>query len=552
MNSTERERCSSRGLPLSYNVVTETFHLATLAARQAAAHPHQECLVAEPGPAGARSLARRLTYAQVDADAQALAKAFGARGISTGDRVAIELPNCPEWATTCLAIARLGAVLVPINPSLGLHELKYQLRHAEARALVGGESVCGVDYRELCEDAGRELPDLRFLSVVGSDDLWYDHRTLQFASLVERGRAAPDVAWRTRDDDPLAILYTSGTLGKPKGVVLTHRNLGFAARRVAEVLELGRGDRVLGAVPPFTVFGMQVLISTLISGATLVLEPVFTPAETLRLIERERVTVCHGVPTMFQLLMRDPSFGSRNLSTVRTGIIAGSPVSPELVRQVRRWNDVQIAYGLTETGPTVTITRPADSPERRERTVGRPVAGVEVRLVDVKSDELHDAGLAGELAVKGPNLMTGYHRMPLETKRSFTEDGFFLTGDLATLDQEGYVTIVGRRQEMIIRGGQKIFPRGLEDLLRTHPAVDDACVVGVPHEIMGELVCACVVPVEGAIVTGEELREFCREQVADDKTPDLVRFFDAFPMTGSGKVKRKELAQVVELELSAT
>ncbi|MBI3081411.1 MAG: AMP-binding protein, partial [Gemmatimonadetes bacterium] len=271
-----------------------------------------------------------------------------------------------------------------------------------------------------------------------------------------------------------------------------------------------------------------------------------------RLIERERVTVCHGVPTMFQLLMRDASFGSRNLSTVRTGIVAGSPVSPDLVRQIRRWNDVQIAYGLTETGPTVTLTRPADSPEQRERTVGRPIAGVEVRVVDLKSDELHGMGLAGELAVKGPNVMAGYHRMPLETKRSFTDDGYFLTGDLAALDDEGYVTIVGRRQEMIIRGGQKIFPRGLEDLLRTHPAVDDACVVGIPHDLLGELVCACVVPVEGAIVTGEELKEFCREQVADDKTPDLVRFFDAFPMTGSGKVKRKELAQVVELELSAT
>lgn len=521
----------------------QSSHLATLVARRATADPDRECLVAG---------ARRMTYAQVDADARALAKAFAARGIGAGDRVAIELPNCPEWATVCLAAARLGAVLVPVHPSLGYHELKYQLRHAEARVLVAGETLCGVDYRELCEEAGRDLPDLRFLGLVGPDDLWYDDRVLQFAPLVERGRSLPDPAWHGRDDEPLAILYTSGTLGKPKGVVLTHRNLGFAAQGVAEVLGLTSADRVLGAVPQFTVFGMQVLISTLISGATLVLEPAFAPAETLRLIERERVTVCHGVPTMFQLLTRDASFGSRKLSAVRTGIIAGSPVSPELVRQIRRWNDVQIAYGLTETGPTVTITRPDDTPERRERTVGRPIAGVEVRVVDVKSDELHGLGLAGELAVRGPNVMAGYHRMPSETKRSFTDDGYFLTGDLAALDDEGYVTIVGRRQEMIIRGGQKIFPRGLEDLLRTHPAVDDACVVGIPHEVLGELVCACVVPVEGAIVTGEELKEFCREQVADDKTPDLVRFFDAFPMTGSGKVKRKELAQVVEMELSAT
>jgi fatty-acyl-CoA synthase len=232
--------------------------------------------------------------------------------------------------------------------------------------------------------------------------------------------------------------------------------------------------------------------------------------------------------------------------------VAGSPVSPELVRQIRRWNDVEIAYGLTETGPTVSITRPEDPPDKRERTVGRPLAGVEVRLVDVRSEEVQAPARAGELAVKGPNVMAGYYRMPMETRRSFTEDGYFLTGDVAVLEEDGYVTIVGRRQEMIIRGGQKIVPRGLEDLLRTHPAVDDVCVVGIPHEVLGELVCACVIPVEGAIITGEELKDFCREQVADDKVPDLVRFFDTFPMTGSGKVRRKELAQVVELELSTT
>ncbi len=520
-----------------------SFHLASLVARHAEAAPERECLIAGT---------RRLTYGQVDADARALARALAARGIGAGDRIAVELPNSPEWGIVCLAAARLGAILVPVNPSLGYHELKYQLRHAEARVLVAGETVCGVEYREACEDAAAELPDLTFFAIVGPDDQWYDDRLVQFTSLVRSGRGLPEPAAHRGDDEPLAILYTSGTLGKPKGVVLTHRSLVFAAQRVAEVLQIKGADRVLGAVPQFTVFGMHVLLGALISGATLVLEPSFSPAATLRLIESERVTVCHGVPTMFQLLMRDPSFGSRNLSTVRTGIVAGSPVSPDLVRQIRRWNDVQIAYGLTETGPTVAITRPDDPPEKRERTVGHPIPDVQVRVVDVKSGDLPGGAGSGELAVKGPNLMVGYHRMPLETKRSFTDDGYFLTGDLAALDDEGYVTIVGRRQEMIIRGGQKIFPRGLEDVLRTHPAVDDVCVVGIPHEVMGELVCACVIPVEGAIITGEELREFCREQMADDKTPDLVRFFDAFPLTGSGKVRRRELAQVVELELSAT
>ena len=279
---------------------------------------------------------------------------------------------------------------------------------------------------------------------------------------------------------PLAIVYTSGTMGKPKGVVLSHRNLVLTAQLAAEALELTPDDRVLLAVPLFTVFGVHVAIGSLLAGATLVLQERFEPGGALELIEQERISVCHGVPTMFQLLMREPSFGSRNLSTVRTGIIAGSPVADDLVRRIRQWNDVQIAYGLTETGPTVTITRRSDTPRARERTVGRPLAGIDVKVVDVTTGSLHGPEAVGELVVRGPNVMTGYHRMPLETSRSFTPEGYFLTGDLAIVDEDGYVTIVGRRKETIIRGGYSIFPRELEDVLRLHPAVDDVCVVGVP------------------------------------------------------------------------
>jgi fatty-acyl-CoA synthase len=307
---------------------------------------------------------------------------------------------------------------------------------------------------------------------------------------------------------------------------------------------------VLGAVPLFTVFGAHAALMTLLAGATLVLQERFAPAGALDLIERERLTVAHGVPTMFQLLMRDASFGSRDLSTVRTGIVAGSPVSADLVQRIRRWNDVQIAYGLTETGPTVAITRFEDDVEARTLTVGRPLPDVEVRVVDVVRGTLHGPEAVGELAVRGPNVMVGYHRMPVETRRAFGDDGFFLTGDLAVVDEDGFVSIVGRRKEVIIRAGYNIYPRELEDVLRTHPAVDDACVIGAPHEILGEMICACVVPVEGAIVTGDELKAFARDHVAEFKVPDLVRFFDEFPLTGSGKVRRRELAQVVGMELS--
>lgn len=521
-----------------------TFHLADRFAEQVARHGSRECLLWEK---------RRLTYAQVEAEAAALAAALEDLGVGTGDRVAIDLPNRGEWVITLLAASRLNAIAVPVNPAVGYHELKYQLRHAEAAVNVAAQAPGEVEYLDTFEELIADLPDLRHLVMVGPYEMWYDDRIHQFADLVARGRRRESPVRPVADHEaPLAILYTSGTMGKPKGVVLSHRSLVETALETAEALALTPEDRVLGAVPLFTVFGVHVVLTTLLTGATLVLEERFEPAETLDLIEGERLSVVHGVPTMFQLLMRDASFGSRNLATVRTGIVAGSPVAAELVQRIRRWNDVQIAYGLTETGPTVTVTRFDDPAEARTHTVGRALPGVEVRVVDMTAGTLHGPEAVGELAVKGTNVMAGYYRMPAETKRSFTAEGFFLTGDLAIVDERGYVTIVGRRKEMIIRGGYHIIPRELEDVLRTHPAVDDACVIGIPHDILGELACACVVPVEGAIVTGDELKTYVREHVVDHKVPDLVRFFDTFPLTGSGKVKRRELAQVVGLELSAT
>lgn len=518
-----------------------TVHLATVFNQQVQAHPSRECLVGH---------GRRLTYAEVDREVLALAQSLRGLGVGPGFRIALDLSNRPEWVISLLAAERLGATVVPTDPSLGLHELRYQLRHAEVGVVVAQRSG---DDLETFEELTAGLSDLRALVAVGPDEMWQDDRIRCYADLVARGNRRSDAIPEVQLDtgDTLAILYTSGTMGKPKGVVLSHRSLVSTAGRTVEALRLNGDDRVLCAVPLFTVFGVHVVLTTLASGGTLVLQDGFEPGATLDLIERERITVVHGVPTMFQLLMRDPAFAGRNLSTVRTGIVAGSPVSESLVRRIRRWNDVQIAYGLTETGPTVTITRFDDPPELRGRTVGRPIDDVEVKVVDIATGALHGPEAVGELAVRGPNVMTGYHRMPQETARSFTPEGWFLTGDLAFIDDAGYVTIVGRRKEMIIRGGHNIYPRELEDILRTHPAVDDACVIGLPNELLGELVCACVVPVEGAIVTGDELREFVRDHVADYKAPDLVRFFDTFPLTGSGKVKRSELARVVGPELSA-
>ena len=520
-----------------------TFHLAELFARQAENTPTRECLVFGP---------RRMTYGQVDQEATALQAALCDLGIGAGDAVAVQLTNQPEWLVCLLAAARLGAIVVPIDPSVSYHELKYQLRHAEASALVVAESD-EIDPLDAFDELITELPDLQYLITVGDEDRWYDDRVFRFRDLASSGRRRPlPIAAQDPASSPLTILYTSGTLGKPKGVVLTHNNVVFTAIRTTEALALQEHEIVFGAVPLSTVFGMHVAITALVSGSTLVMQERFQASGALDAIERERVTVCHGVPTMFQLMMRDPAFESRNLSTVRTGIVAGSPVSTDLVQRVRRWNNVQIAYGLTETGPTVTITRFEDTAEARDTTVGRPIGGVDVKIVDVKTNALHGPEAAGELAVRGPNVMLGYYRMPSETERSFTPEGYFLTGDLAVMDEDGFVTIVGRRETMIIRGGYNIYPREVEDVLRTHPGVDDVCVFGLPNEILGELICAGIVPVEGAIVTGDELKEFSRDRLADYKVPDIVRFFDSFPTTGNGKVKRLELTKLVRLEMSST
>jgi len=522
----------------------KTYRLADLFAEQAASYPDRECLI---------DGSSRYSYQQVDADASAFAVALRDLGVGAGDRVAVDLPNHAEWIVTLLAAARLGAVMVPVNPGLGLREFKYQLRHAEVTVAVTMAHLGDLDYVDLLDELMSDLPDLQCLVLVGEDEYWYDDRVYQYSTLLLRGRdRSVDANLYDPEITPLALLYTSGTVGKPKGVVLTHQSLTQTALSAVTPLSLSGSDRVLLAVPMFAIFGTHAAIMALVTGATLVLQERFAPAQALDLIEQESITVFHGVPTMFELLMRDPSFGSRKLSAVRTGIVAGSPVSVDLVRRIRKWNDVQIAYGLTETSPTVAITRNDDPPELRERTVGRPLDGVEVRVVDVKTGDLHGVEAAGELAVRGPNLMAGYHRMPLETGKSYTSDGFLRTGDVAVVDELGYVTIVGRLSDIIIRGGYKVVPKELEDILQTHPAVAEVCVVGVPNEILGEMTCACIIPVEGAIVTGDELRDFCRDLVADYKVPDLVRFFDSFPMTDSGKVKRKELTAVVGLELSVT
>jgi fatty-acyl-CoA synthase len=497
---------------------------------------------------------RRLTYGQVDAQSTALAAALHGLGIEAGDRIALTLPNWPEFVVTVFAAAKLGAVIVPLNPKYTTPELQYMLRHSETVAVVTAENYDGVDYLARFESFLTSLPDLQYVVSVGEEDLWYDDRIYQFEDLVSSGEGRPFPRREgAAPDEVFAILYTSGTMGKPKGVALSHENLMVPAASTADAIGLGPSDVVFGLNTLFTASGVGAgVLGTMLAGASLILEEAHDPERSLATVERERVTVYHGVPTSFVMALREPSLRRHDLSSLRTGVVGGAPVSEELVRRIQRElvPGIRVGYGLTETGTTLAVTREGDPQGKLVATVGMPLPDVEVRVIDVDGTVLPEESV-GEVAVRGPGVMKGYYRQPGETAQVFTDDGFFLTGDLGMLDEEGYLHILGRRKEMIIRGGFNVYPREVEDRLHAHPAVLDVAVVGLPHEVLGEVACACIVPVEGAIVTGEEIKEFCREMMADYKVPDLVRFLDSFPMTGSGKVRRVELARIISAEESS-
>ncbi|KPK78569.1 MAG: hypothetical protein AMS25_14690 [Gemmatimonas sp. SM23_52] len=494
-----------------------------------------------------------LSYGRTQLQARALAAALHNLGIGAGDRIAIDLPNGPEFVLSAVAAAELGAAIVPLNPGYSAHELQFVLRNSEASVVIAAEEYEGQDKLELFERLQFNLPDLQYVVTVGEEDLWYDDRIFQFEDLVSSGEGKSYPRARVDpEEDVYAILYTAGTTGKPKGVMLTHANLVRTNGATAEALGLTKEDKVLIAVPMFNIFGLGALISALTVGATVVLMEKYEAASALKLIVETKATVVQGAPTMFAQQLRSGMIDQLDLSSLRTGVVAGAPVLDRLAREIRERlvPGLEIAYGLTETSPTVSITRRNDPAEKRNYTAGRLLEGVEVRVLGDDGAALPVESI-GELAVRGFNVMKGYNRQPEETHRSLTEDGFFRTGDLGMMDEDGYLHIVGRKQDTIVRGEYLIYPRELEDLLRLHPAVQEAAVVGVADEVLGELTCACVMPVEGAIVTGDEIKEFCQGQIAQYKVPDLVRFVDAFPMTGSGKIRRVELARMVRAERGA-
>jgi len=487
------------------------------------------------------------TYSEIAADARALASAFQDVGVEKGDRIAVHLPNLPETVVTIIATAELGALIVPVNPQSSPRELQFVFRNTEATIAVIAERLGGVEYLELFESMLPDLPCLQYLATVGEEDLWYDDRIFQFEDLVSAGRGLSFDPVSVKAEDPMTVLYTSGTSQKQKGVVLSHGNLLHVAEATAATLGMESTDKTLCCVPLFNIFGLgATLLPTLVSGGSLVLQEQFDAAEAIDLIEAHRPTVLHGVPTMFVLMLREIANRQVDVSSLRTGIIAGSPVSPELADTVRRElvPDLEIAYGLTETSSTATITCPSDG-EGRSLSVGRPIKDMEVTILDGDERQL-ETDEVGQVAIRGPGVMDGYFRQPATTRAALTEDGFLRTGDLGSIDAAGFLHIVGRESDVIIRGGYSVHPREIEDHLRSHPAVDEAVVVGLPNEVLGELICACVIPVEGALVSKDEIRQHCRPALAEYKLPDIVRFFEEFPVSEEGQPLRVELVRAME------
>ena len=497
---------------------------------------------------------RSWSYERVETESTSLAAALAELGVEEGDRIAIQLPNWPEFAVALFAAAKLGATVVPLSPGLAPRDVQFMLRNSESMVVVAAEQYMGRDYLQLFENLLVGLPDLQYLVTVGEEDLWYDDRIYQFEDLVSagRGREHRDAALDPQES-PQAIFYTAGTTGKPKGVMLSHANLIETARATASAIRMDPEDVTLCSVPLFNIFGISALLGSLVTGSTLVLQERFEADEALELIARHEATVFHGVPTMFVMALRAAEGSGLDLASLRTGIVAGAPVDAGLAERIRRElvPELEIGYGLTETSPTVSLTSARDPEPKRSTTAGRPLDGVSVEIRGEEGEPV-PAGTDGQILVKGYNVMLGYFRQPGETAAAFSDSGHLRTGDVGRIDAEGYLTIVGRAGDDIIRGGYSIHPREVEDHLRSHPAVLEAVVVGVPNEVLGELICACVQLVEGAIITEEELREYSASELAGHKIPDLVQFVEVFPVTPSGRIQRAEVSRMARAAPSSS
>jgi fatty-acyl-CoA synthase len=486
---------------------------------------------------------RRLTYAELAAEVDALALGLLAAGITKGDRVGIWAPNCAEWVFTQYATAKIGAILVNINPAYRTSELEFVLNQSGATLLIAAQRLKTSDYAAMIAEVRPLCPRLGQVVLLGTD---------AWDALLDAGRRADRAALDAIElsaDDPINIQYTSGTTGFPKGATLSHHNILNNGYFVGELCNYTHEDKIAIPVPFYHCFGMVMgnLAATSHGAAMVIPAPVFDPVATLAAVQAERCTSLYGVPTMFIAELAVPDFDGFDLSSLRTGIMAGSPCPVEVMKQVINrmgMTEVSICYGMTETSPVSTQTRMDDSIERRVSTVGRVGPHIEVKVIDPATGLTVPRGAAGELCTRGYSVMLGYWEQPDKTAEAIDAGRWMHTGDLAVMDDDGYLSITGRIKDMVIRGGENIYPREVEEFLYTHPDILDAQVIGVPDARYGEELMAWVRMRPGAApLTADALREFCQGKLAHYKIPRYVHITDEFPMTVTGKVRKVEMRE---------
>ena len=496
----------------------------------------------------------RQTWSELAATVDAVAKGLMGKGVAKGDRVGMWSPNYAEWVYIQYATAKVGAIQVNINPAYRTTELEYVLKQSGCRMLVARSEYLTSAYRDMVEEVQDGLPDLVDVVYFDTDD-WADliaaGESISDADLADRAKSLDT-------HDAINIQYTSGTTGFPKGATLSHRGILNDALLVGQSCAYTEEDRVCIPVPFYHCFGMVMgNLACSIYGATMVIPcPTFDPGAVLDTVEAERCTSLYGVPTMFVAEIGHETLAERDLSALRTGIMAGSPCPIEVMRKVidqMNMSDVTIAYGMTETSPVSTQTSTTDSVEHRVTTVGRVLPHVESKLVDPDTGETVERGGEGEYCTRGFHVMLGYWNDPGKTAAAIDADGWMHSGDLATMDEDGYVNIVGRIKDMIIRGGENVYPREIEEFLYTHPSVVDAQVIGIPDEKYGEEIMAWVQLAEGEDLADDELKDFCRGKIAHFKVPRYIHFVNEFPMTVTGKVRKIEMREksIADLGLHA-
>lgn len=524
--------------------------------RSAGRYPHNEALVfPESGV--------RYTYREMQQACNRVAKGMMAMGIKRGEHIAIMAPNVPEWVLTQFASAKVGAVLVMVNTNYKLFELEYLVRHSDVTSLFFAGKFRDADYLDmiyqLCPEMqenmpGRlnckKLPMLKNLVLIGNGQapgLYTWEEMLAMGESISDQELAARQAF-LHPDDVTNIQYTTGITGFPKGVMLSHTNLVKNATDMGECMRLGPDDRLCIPVPLFHTFGCVLgTITCVAASATMVIPEYFNPVRVLEAVEKERCTALHGVPTMFitelEVLERQPF----KTHWLRTGIMSGAPCPPELIKRVAEkmgMRQIVVTYGQAEASPGVTMSRVEEPLELRMHTVGRPLDGVEVKIADPATGRDVPPGNQGEICVRGYNIMKGYYKMPEATAAAIDSDGWLHTGDLGVMDEDGYLRVTGRIRDVIIRGGENIYPREIEEFLLTHPSIKDVQVVGVPSEKYGEEVMAFIQLNGGTEVTAEEIKKYCSGKIARYKIPAHIQFVDGYPTAASGKVQKSKLREL--------